>query len=231
MILVRESDQRGYAHHNWLESYHTFSFANYYDPEYMGFEKLRVINEDFIEPGMGFATHRHHDMEILTYVIEGVLEHKDSMGTGSQIRPGEVQIMSAGSGIAHSEFNASLSDKLHLLQIWILPDKTGLTPRYEQKTIVHSPNEMILIAAPEENPHAVKIHQNMTIKVAYLTKDFFLRYTLTGGHAAWLQVVEGKVELNSISVSAGDGAAIEDESALTLLATENAEILLFEFKG
>ncbi len=229
MLLVRRAKERGVAKRDWLQSYHTFSFADYYDPDYMGFENLRVINEDFIAPGKGFATHQHHDMEILTYVIDGLLEHKDSMGTGSQIRPGEIQIMSAGSGVAHSEFNASADQSLHLLQIWILPEQKDLLPRYDQKTIDRSPNELIPIAAPQGVPASVVIHQNVIVYAAFCAKDASLSHILVGCPAAWLQVVKGNIDVNAENLGAGDGVAIKQEEQIKIFCREASEFLLFEF--
>lgn len=229
MLLIRRAKERGYANHDWLQSYHTFSFADYYDPDYMGFENLRVINEDVIAAGKGFATHKHHDMEILTYVIEGLLEHKDNMGTGSQIRPGEIQIMSAGSGVSHSEFNASPDKSLHLLQIWILPNQKGLLPRYDQKTIDRTPNQLIPIAAPLGLPAAVVIHQNVIVYAAYCDKDVSLSHILAGCPAAWLQVVKGNIDVNAENLVAGDGVAIKQEEQIKIFCREASEFLIFEF--
>jgi redox-sensitive bicupin YhaK (pirin superfamily) len=228
MINVRKSSQRGYAHHGWLESFHTFSFADYYDSNFMGFENLRVINEDKIDPGMGFKTHRHHDMEIITYVIAGLLEHKDSMGTGSVIKPGEIQIMTAGSGVAHSEFNASSTEKLHLLQIWILPRTQGLLPRYEQKKIREAHNELNLIASPKGGNGSVAIHQDVYLYTATLEKDITVNHELANKHSAWLQVISGSLEVNSVMLSAGDGAAITAENNLGLMCNDATEFLLFD---
>jgi redox-sensitive bicupin YhaK (pirin superfamily) len=229
MLLIRRAKERGVAKHDWLQSYHTFSFADYYDPDYMGFENLRVINEDVIAAGKGFATHKHHDMEILTYVIDGLLEHKDSMGNGSQIRPGEIQIMSAGSGVSHSEFNASPDKSLHLLQIWILPNQKGLLTRYDQKTIDHTPNQLIPIAAPLGSPAAVVIHQNVIVYAAYCDKDVSLSHILLGCPAAWLQVVKGNIDVNQENLVAGDGMAIKQEEQIKIFCREASEFLIFEF--
>jgi redox-sensitive bicupin YhaK (pirin superfamily) len=228
MIIVRQSGQRGYAHHGWLESFHTFSFADYYDSNFMGFENLRVINEDKIDPEMGFKTHRHHDMEIITYVISGSLEHKDSMNNGSIIRPGEIQIMSAGSGVAHSEFNASNSEVLHLLQIWVLPKQSGLVPRYEQKKIRSGKNELVLIASPKGSNGSVVIFQNVNLYEAKLEKNKSLTYKLDSDHSAWLQLISGSLTLNNVKLSAGDGAAIKDEHVLNFEPNEDSEFLLFD---
>lgn len=229
MIIVRKSLDRGKAKTEWLTSAHTFSFGEYYDTDFMGFGPLRVINEDVIQPGKGFGTHSHEDMEIITFVVAGELEHKDSMGTGSIIRPGEIQKMSAGSGVQHSEFNHSKKDLLHLLQIWIIPDKAGIKPAYEQKQIpTNQKNEMILIGSPAGGEAAVSIQQAVNLSVAYLSKGAVIYYPLEKTSSAWLQVVKGEVELNDVELTAGDGAAIQQEKLLTIQSHKNSEILFFE---
>lgn len=230
MITIRPAQERGHANHGWLDSYHTFSFANYYDPAQMGFRSLRVINEDRVTPGKGFGTHGHQDMEILTYVLEGALEHKDSLGTGSIIQPGELQRMSAGTGIAHSEFNHSKSDSVHFLQIWILPETQGLDPSYEQRDFApqKTPGKLRLVAAKDGREGAVTVHQNMDLYAAVLEAGDRLSYTLQPSRHAWVQIARGGVELNGTQLKAGDGAAISKETDITLEATEDAEILLFD---
>jgi len=230
MIRVRRSEDRGHAQHGWLDSHHTFSFADYYDPAQMGFRALRVINEDRVAPGEGFPTHSHRDMEILSYVLEGGLEHKDSLGTGSVIRPGDVQRMSAGTGVAHSEFNASQQEPVHFLQIWILPERRGLTPGYEQK---HFPEEsrkgqLRLIASPDGEEGSVSIRQDVRLYSALLAPGQTVRHALAPGRHAWVQVARGAVRLDGQTLHAGDGAAISEEQAITLTADAPSEILLFD---
>lgn len=227
MIQIRKSSDRGKTKIDWLDSSHTFSFADYYDPEFMRFGDLRVINEDIVQPGKGFERHAHRDMEIISYIIEGALAHKDNMGNGSVIKPGEIQVMTAGEGIEHSEFNHSKSELVHFLQIWIAPERFGLTPSYEQKIIKSIPNEWILIGAKEGGDAAVTIHQDICMYVAFMQKHDTLKYTLDKNRMGWLQVVKGTIKLNDRSLSAGDGAAIQDES-LIIDCIENAEILFFD---
>jgi redox-sensitive bicupin YhaK (pirin superfamily) len=229
MITLRKSHDRGTNQINWLHSLHTFSFGNYYDPEFMGFGSLRVINEDIVQPGYGFSKHPHENMEIITYVVEGSLEHKDSMGTGSIIRPGEIQRMSAGTGVEHSEFNHSTTELLHLLQIWIIPKKNGLQPSYEQKNIPQENNKFLLIGSHDGGDHAVTIHQHIKLFVAYLTKNHSINYTLKKEKHGWLQLIKGKITLNKHSLSAGDGAAIIKEDKIEITCEEDAELLLFDF--
>ncbi len=230
MITVRKSAARGHANHGWLDSYHTFSFANYYDPNYMSFRSLRVINEDIINPGKGFGTHGHQDMEIITYVLEGALEHKDSLGTGAVIKPGEVQRMSAGTGIQHSEFNQSQTDPVHLLQIWLLPDTNGLSPSYEQRDfpVAERHGNLRLVAARDAKDGAVKIHQDVDLYAAILDKNSQVSHVLHPNRHAWVQVARGSVLLNGLALENGDGAAVSNESELLIEATADAEILLFD---
>jgi quercetin 2,3-dioxygenase len=230
MIQVRRAKERGHAQHGWLESYHTFSFADYYDPAHMGFRALRVINEDRVQPGQGFGTHPHRDMEIVTYVLDGALAHKDSLGTGSIIRPGEVQRMSAGTGVAHSEFNHSRTELVHFLQIWILPEEEGLPPSYEQRAFPEAEcaNRLRLVASRDARDGSVKIHQDVDLHAAVFSSGAVLEYTLQGGRHAWLQVAQGRLSVNGEVLSAGDGAAFSNESAVKLAAREPAEILLFD---
>jgi len=230
MITLRRSDERGHTKLSWLDSRHTFSFGDYHDRRYMGFRDLRVINEDRVEPGAGFPTHSHRDMEIITYVLEGALEHKDSTGTSSAIRPGEVQRMSAGTGISHSEFNHSKTEPVHFLQIWIVPDETGLLPGYEQKALPLDKNRgrWTLIASKEGRDGSVTVHQDVDLSVALLPAGQEVTYRLKPGRHAWLQAACGSVTLNGATLSAGDGAAVSQEEILEIRAVETAEILLFD---
>jgi redox-sensitive bicupin YhaK (pirin superfamily) len=230
MIQVRKSNERGHAEHGWLDSHHTFSFADYYDPQAMGFRALRVINEDRVQPGQGFGTHGHRDMEILSYVLEGGLAHRDSTGGGGVIEPGDVQRMSAGTGVMHSEFNASRSEPVHFLQIWIVPDRRGITPGYEQK---HFPPEqrqgqLRLIASPDAADGSLKIHQDARVYTTLLGKGQTVSHSLAAGRHAWVQVARGQVRLGGVVLSAGDGAAISDERSVALTGDEPAEVLLFD---
>jgi len=234
MISIRPSNQRGHANHGWLDTYHTFSFANYYDPRFMGFRALRVINEDRVAPGQGFGTHGHNDMEILTVVLEGALEHKDSMGNKGAILPGEVQRMSAGTGVRHSEFNHSAKEPVHLMQIWIEPEKRGITPSYEQKTFStdERKNTLKLLATREPDPKngAVKINQDASLLTSILETGKSVDYTIGKNRYAWLQVARGAVTVNGKQLNAGDGAAIEKEEKLAIAnsGSTEAEILLFD---
>lgn len=228
MIYIRKSEDRGAANHGWLDTKHTFSFADYRDPRYMGFSALRVINEDKVAPGQGFPTHPHRDMEIVTYILEGSLEHKDSMGTGSVIQPGEIQRMSAGTGVTHSEFNASKTKKVHLLQIWIEPNQKKLPPSYEQKKIPPE-GTLTLIAAPEAGADNVVIHQDARIYAARLKKGTSATHRLRSQRKAWVQVARGSLLLNGKSLHQGDGAAISEEEVISLSTPdEAAEALVFD---
>jgi quercetin 2,3-dioxygenase len=230
MIVVRQAEERGHANHGWLNTYHTFSFANYYDPNYLGFRSLRVINEDRVTAGAGFGTHGHKDMEIITYVLDGALEHKDSIGTGSIIQPGEVQRMSAGTGILHSEFNPSQTDSVHFLQIWILPDRKDLKPSYEQQKfeLEKTPGELKLIASPNGRDESVTVHQDMNLYAGILDTGDRISYSLTPKRHAWIQVAKGAILVNGNLLDTSDGAAISEETELTIEAKEKAEILLFD---
>jgi quercetin 2,3-dioxygenase len=230
MITIRPAQARGAANLGWLDSRHTFSFGEYYDPNHMGFATLRVINEDKVIPGKGFPTHGHRDMEIITYVLEGALEHKDSIGTGSIIRPGDVQRMSAGTGIRHSEFNASSTELVHLLQIWMLPDQMGIEPSYEQKTFTDAEKRgtLRLVGSRDGRDRSITIHQNVDLYAAVLENGETVNHPLAEGRVAWLQVARGEVQLNDLTLAAGDGAAIAQESGLRLQAIAPAEILLFD---
>ena len=227
MILIRHRGERGHFDHGWLDTCHTFSFDRYYDPQHMGFRALRVINEDRVAPAQGFGTHPHRDMEIITYILEGALEHKDSMGTGSIIRPGEVQRMSAGTGITHSEFNPSKSEPVHLLQIWILPEARGIKPSYEQKQINRGEmkGKLRLIASREPSDDGVRIHQDVRLYGTILNGDA-VRHQLEHGRYAWVQIARGSMVANGAALAAGDGIAISDEPQLTL--SGNGEALLFD---
>jgi len=230
MTTLRKSGERGHAEYGWLDTYHTFSFNTYYDPAHMNFRDLRVINEDRVQPGRGFGTHPHEDMEILTYVLAGALEHKDSMGTGSIIRPGDVQRMSAGTGIIHSEFNPSRSEPVHLLQIWIFPEQLGLRPSYEQKTFLQAAKrgQLRLLASPDARAGSLKIHQNVDLYASVLGKGERVTHRLSQGRHAWLQVARGAVSLNGQAVGPGDGAAVSKEQSLGIRADEPSEFLLFD---
>ncbi len=230
MIKIRPGDARGHANHGWLDTYHTFSFADYYDPTHMGFRHLRVINEDRVKPGAGFPMHSHRDMEILTYVLEGALAHSDNMGNGSVIRPGDVQRMSAGTGISHSEHNHSQTEPVHLLQIWIVPERTGLTPSYEQRSfeIGDKPGTWRLIAAKDGREGAVTVHQDVEVFAARLAPGDRVVHRLNPGRHAWLQAARGELMLGGIPLQAGDGAAVSGEAMLDITANDTSEVLLFD---
>lgn len=230
MITIRPSNERGGGDYGWLNTRHSFSFDQYYDQRFMGFRSLRVINEDFVEPGHGFPMHPHRDMEIITYLLEGALEHNDSMGNGSIIRPGDGQRMSAGRGVRHSEANPSKTEAAHLLQIWILPSERGLEPSYEQKAFPaeEKRGKLRLIAGPDGKDGSVTIHQDARLYVALLSPGQQVQHDLAPGRYAWLQVAKGAVELNGKPLSQGDGAAVGEEQKLTIKGTEDAEILLFD---
>lgn len=231
MITVRPASDRGAANFGWLDSRHTFSFGNYYDPSHMGFASLRVINEDKVTPGAGFGTHGHRDMEIITYVLDGALEHKDSIGTGSVIRPGDVQRMSAGTGIRHSEFNASDRDSVHFLQIWIMPETEGIDPGYEQISIAPADKrgQLRLVGSRDGRDRSVTIHQDVSLYATTLGEGDSVEHALAPGRVVWVQVARGAVDLNGQPLTAGDGAAVSDLDTLSLTggATE-AEVLLFD---
>lgn len=227
MITLRRSNQRGHANHGWLDSYHTFSFADYYDPQHLGFRSLRVINEDRVQPSAGFGAHSHRDMEIITYVLEGALEHQDSLGTGAVITPGEAQRMSAGTGITHSEFNHSSTESVHFLQIWILPDRQELPPSYEQRVPVTEKGKLRLIAARDGREGAVTIHQDVDLYAAVIEAGDRVSYALKPQRYAWLQVARGEATLNGQSLQAGDGAAVQAEP-LEVSTETGTEILLFD---
>lgn len=235
MLTIRPSNERGVATLDWLDSRHTFSFSHYYDPNHVSFGPLRVINEDVVQPAKGFGTHGHKDMEIITYVLEGELEHKDSLGNGSVMRYGDVQRMSAGTGIQHSEFNSSRENPVHLLQIWILPDQQGLPPSYEQTAFAETEkcDRLRLIGSPDGREGSVTIHQDVNLYAAVLRQDAKVSHTLATGRIAWLQVARGSVVLNGQPLAAGDGVAISQADTLTLRNKESAsaEVLLFDMAG
>ena len=230
MMTVRHSEDRGHAQHGWLESYHTFSFANYYDPKFVGFRALLVINEDRVEGGRGFSRHGHEDMTILSYVVEGALEHKDSLGDGSVLKPGDVQVISAGTGIAHSEFNASKADPVHFLQIWIVPSKRGLTPSYSEKHFsgTDRAGHLKLIGSQSGQEGSVILHQDVNLFASILESGKQVGYPIRSGRALWLQLIQGQLQVNGTVVHAGDGLSVEDEKQVSIRADKRAEFLLFD---
>ena len=231
MLTIRKANERGLSQFNWLHSQHSFSFGGYMDAAHMGFSDLRVMNEDRVVPGAGFGTHSHRDMEIISYVLEGELAHKDSMGTGSVIRPGDVQRMTAGTGVSHSEMNYSKENPVHFLQIWLIPEARGLKPGYEQKHFepAEQQNQWRLVGSRDGRDGSVTIHQDVSLYSTKLDANTELTYQLTEGRKAWLQVVRGSAQLNGEALSVGDGAAISDLSSLSVVANENnTEILLFD---
>ena len=230
MISVRRSHERGHTTLNWLESAHTFSFNNYVDPRYMGFCQLRVINDDWVKAGAGFGMHSHRDMEIITYVLQGALEHRDSTGIGSVIRPGDVQRMSAGTGISHSEYNHSQTMPVHFLQIWIQPEEQGLAPGYEQRSFAPEQlrGQWRLIAARDGREGAVVVRQDVDVLAARLEPGEQIAYRLRPGRHAWVQVASGGATLNGMALEEGDGAAVSEVAALDLMAVDGSEVLLFD---
>jgi hypothetical protein len=230
MLTVRKSHERGHANHGWLDSYHTFSFAGYRDPAWMGFGPLRVINDDRIAPGAGFPTHSHNDMEIVTWVLEGSLEHKDSLGNGGLIRPGEAQRMRAGHGIAHSEYNASATEPVHLLQIWIEPDATGLEPGYEQLAFAPESlaGQLRLIASNDGREGSVTIHQDAAMRAGRLQPGDKVTLTLAPGRRAWLHIATGRVKVRGLPLEAGDAVAIRHETEVEIEAIEASEVVSFD---
>ena len=232
MIQIRKASERGHVDHGWLDTFHTFSFGGYRDPNHVGFRALRVMNEDIVAPGQGFGTHPHHDMEIVTYVLEGALEHKDSMGNGEVLRPGEFQRMSAGTGITHSEFNPSSENPVHLYQIWLLPERKGIQPGYEQKRFDESErhNRLRLVASRDAAEGSLLIHQDARVFLSTLDEGQSVRHQLKPERHAWLQVLRGAVTLSDQSLATSDGAAISDESELEIIANKPAEIMLFDLK-
>lgn len=230
MLIIRKSEDRGTANLGWLESKHTFSFGHYYDPQYMGVGPLRVINEDRVEPGAGFDTHGHRDMEIISYVLDGALEHKDSIGTGSVIRPGEVQRMTAGTGIRHSEFNHSTTDPVHFLQIWIQPESKGLEPSYEQKSFadIDTRVKLRLVGSRDGREGSVTVHQDVNVFAGRFAAGETAPLSLRRGRGAWVQVARGEVAVNGERLKAGDGVAITDVDAVDIAGRHDAEVLVFD---
>jgi redox-sensitive bicupin YhaK (pirin superfamily) len=228
-ITIRKSEERGQADYGWLKTFHTFSFASYFDPNHTKFRSLRVLNEDWIRGGEGFGTHPHENMEIITYIIEGELEHKDSMGHGSIIRKGELQRMTAGTGVTHSEFNPSGKDT-HLLQIWISPERSGLEPSYEQRDFssLRKPNTLTLLASQCGKLNSLTVHQDVEVYGGFLDKGKQTEYPVAMDRHAWIQMIQGAIVVNGVDLEAGDGAAIEEEKLITIAATEAAEFLLFD---
>ncbi len=233
MITIRKANERGHANHGWLDSFHSFSFAEYYDPAHMGFSALRVINDDTVEPGAGFPTHPHRNMEIISYVLDGGLEHKDSMGNGSVIHAGEVQRMTAGKGLTHSEFNVSDSEPVHFLQIWILPNRTGLAPSYEQKPLNRGKQngQLYLVASIDGREDSITINQDASLYSTVLGEKQSVTHKLGKGRKAYIHVALGNVKLNNTRLSEGDGARIEGEDMVQLDGIDNGEVLLFDLPG
>jgi redox-sensitive bicupin YhaK (pirin superfamily) len=230
MMVLRPGSERGHANHGWLDSFHTFSFADYLDPKHMGFRSLRVINEDRVAPGKGFGTHGHRDMEIVSYVIEGALEHRDSMGTGSVIRPGDVQRMSAGTGVTHSEMNGSKTEGVHFLQIWIIPERRGIEPGYEQKAFSDDDKRgrLRLVASPNGSEGSVTIHSDQRIYAGIFGAGDSASLPLDSGRHGWAHVVRGRVRVNGKELTAGDGAALSDEPAVHVEGIDRGELLVFD---
>lgn len=229
-LTVRRADERGHADHGWLDSRHTFSFADYYDQAHMGFRSLRVINDDRIAPGMGFGTHPHRDMEIFSYVLEGALQHKDSLGNGRVLRPGQIQLMSAGRGVTHSEFNPSATEPMRLLQLWIQPRQRGLTPSYTEwhPQPGHADEPKVLVISPDGRDGSATIHQDAEVHRLLLKPGQSVAHELQPGRGAWLQIATGAATLNGVALATGDGASTEESGVLTLTATEPTEALLFD---
>lgn len=230
MIQVRRAGERGHANHGWLDTNHTFSFAGYYDPRYMGFRDLRVINDDRVAPGMGFGTHGHRDMEIISYVLEGALQHRDGMGTGSVIRPGDVQRMSAGTGVRHSEFNGSETEPVHFLQIWIIPEREGIEPGYEEKHFSDEEkrNTLRLIASRDGRDGSLTIHADASVYATLLDTGHEVTHPIAEGRHVWVHVARGTAILNGEQLAAGDGAAVTEERSISLVGEQDAEVLVFD---
>jgi redox-sensitive bicupin YhaK (pirin superfamily) len=230
MITLRRAGERGQAEHGWLSSRHTFSFADYYDPAHMGFRALRVINEDRVQPGRGFGTHPHRDMEIISYVLEGGLEHRDSMGNGSVIRPGDVQRMSAGTGVTHSEFNASATEPVHFLQIWLLPERRGLPPSYEQRSFAldEAPGELKLVASPTGADGSVQVHTDARLYAGWFGPEQRVEHAIDSGRYVWVHVARGAARVAGHELAAGDALALAEESRVTIEGTSGGEVLLFD---
>jgi len=229
MMKIRKASERGHANHGWLDAYHSFSFGDFYDAQWMGFRSLRVINDDLIMPGMGFGKHSHRDMEIITYILSGALKHEDSMGNGRVICSGEVQYMAAGSGVQHSEFNPSKDEAVHLLQIWIQPDAKGVAPRYAEKPFSHAATGAFhLVASKIGRDGSIAVHADADLWLAKLEPGQSVSHTMVPGRHAWVHVAEGEVKLNGRALKAGDAAALSEESGLELLAGKPAQVLLFD---
>ncbi len=230
MIQIRKSDKRGRGDHGWLKSFHTFSFAGYRDPAHMGFQSLRVMNEDRVAPGQGFGTHAHDNMEIISYVLQGALEHKDSMGNGEVLSPGEFQCISAGSGITHSEFNPSATEQVHFYQIWLLPNVRNTTPSYQQKhfEIAAKRDQLRLVASPEGRDGSLSVKQDASVYLSLLSPGKQIAYSIPKNRHVWLQVLSGKLELNGQSLDSGDGVAVTLEPELSLVGKEESEFMLFD---
>ncbi|HEV7557735.1 MAG TPA: pirin family protein [Kofleriaceae bacterium] len=230
MMTIRRADDRGHANHGWLDSHHTFSFADYHDPAHMGFRALRVINDDRVDGGQGFGAHPHRDMEIISYVLDGALAHKDSTGTGETIRPGDVQRMSAGSGVVHSEFNASKADEVHFLQIWLMPDKRGIKPSYEQKTFDDAAKrgQLRLVASPDARDGSLTIHTDASVYAGLFDAGETATLPIAADRHVWVQVARGKVRVNGNDLGEGDGLALSKETSLAVEGVDSAEILVFD---
>jgi quercetin 2,3-dioxygenase len=229
MQAIRRAESRGHFDHGWLQTWHSFSFADYHDEQHMGFGSLRVINQDIVQPGRGFATHGHRDMEIITYVIRGAVEHEDSMGNKEVVPAGDVQRMTAGTGVRHSEFNPSSEQDLELLQIWILPERKGLEPSYEQRSFAARGDGLQLILSPDGRGDSLKVHQDVEMHAARLSKDESIEHPIAAGRSAWVQLVHGELQLKSGEIlRAGDGLAIVDQASVQLKAQSDAELLLFD---
>ncbi len=229
MMNIRRANERGHASHGWLDSYHTFSFADYSDPQWLGYRSLRVINDDLVMPGMGFGTHPHRDMEIITYILSGAIEHKDSMGNGRVIRAGDLQYMAAGSGVRHSEFNPSNEEAAHFLQIWIQPDEKGVKPRYAEKSLTQADTGMLnLITSKDGRSGSIAIHQDADLWLGRFEAGQKLTQALAAGRHSWLHVAEGEITLNGATLAGGDAAALEGENKLLLVANKPSQVLLFD---
>lgn len=228
-MKIRRANERGHAEHGWLDSYHTFSFADYYDPEWMGYRSLRVINDDLVMPGMGFGTHPHRDMEIISYVLSGAIEHKDSMGNGRVIRAGEFQYMAAGTGVRHSEFNPSATEPLRLLQVWIQPDRQGVKPRYAERDLSQAERgKLHLVASKAGRDGSMEIHQDADLLLGKLDAGQSVKHSLAKGRHAWVHVAEGEVAINGATLVGGDAVAVSDENKLEIVATQPSQVLLFD---
>ena len=229
MKTIRRSNERGHAEHGWLDSYHTFSFADYHDAKWMGYRSLRVINDDLVMPGMGFGTHPHRDMEIISYVLSGAIEHKDSMGNGRVIRAGEFQYMAAGTGVQHSEFNPSKTEPLRLLQIWIQPDAKGVTPRYAERNLAKAETgNLHLVASKSGRDGSIAIHQDANLSFAKLDSGQQVAYPLAAGRHAWVHIAEGEVEVNGAKLTGGDAVGVSEENVLNIAATKPSQVLVFD---